>query len=479
MPEGRADHGTVYLVGWGPGEADLATVRARELVRWAPRLFVHGEVTRDGLLERAGDAESLDDPAQLVAAAQKGGSVVALYPGDPLLDGEAGRHAALLAAEGIDLEIVPGVSRALWAAAAAGTLPPRAVHLQVEGGEGAARLTLSTSSGRTLETLRHELLQAGHHSTTPALLVEEAGTPDQRRRTGSLAEVTAQGEPPPSTRSFLVAGVAAKHPLDWLERRPLHGLGVVTTRPAAQSAGLSAALRAAGARVVEFPTIATVPVEDLGPVDAAITSLGDRHWVIFTSANGVEAFFHRMRAVGRDARAFGAARVAAIGPATAEALAGHGIRADVIPHRYQAEGLLEALGNLPTGARILIPRAAVARDVLPATLRARGCQVDVVPVYRTVQPPADVEGLLRSLEERRIQAITFTSSSTVRHFCDLLAGEEVGSLLRKAGVVVACIGPITAGTARGLGVEVEVEASTFTVPGLVAALAAHFRGRPG
>lgn len=259
------------------------------------------------------------------------------------------------------------------------------------------------------------------------------------------------------------------------ETRPLDGRTVVITRPRVQSAVLVDALQREGARVVTFPTIRIEPVKDTGPIDRAINRLGDNDWVIFTSANGVERFFSCLYQRGHDAGVFQTVRVAAIGPATAEALRVRDVHPDQVPERYQAEGLVEALAGVDwRGRRVLIPRAEKAREVLPGELRRLGAAVEVLAVYRTVRPPTDPAPLRAALVAREISAITFTSSSTVSHFAHFFDEGEAARLLREGGVAVACIGPITSATARQTGFDVSVEAEVFTVEGLVAALSRHF-----
>jgi len=252
----------------------------------------------------------------------------------------------------------------------------------------------------------------------------------------------------------------------------LQGRRVVVTRAASQAAPLIALLEAAGAEALVFPTIEIVDPEDFGPVDDAIRQIDVYSWAVFTSTNGVERFFARMAEVDKDARALHGLRIAAVGPATAEALGQHGIRPDFVPDEYVGEGVLEGLcvRGVGQGTRVLLPRALEAREVLPAELSARGARVDVVPVYRTVPGAGDPE-VLERLRAGEADAVTFTSSSTVRHFVRLTGGVDLSD------VVIACIGPITAATAREHGLTVTVEPEEYTVPALVAALELHFAER--
>lgn len=254
--------------------------------------------------------------------------------------------------------------------------------------------------------------------------------------------------------------------------RPLAGRRVVVTRAREQAGELVRTLEALGADVVLAPTIQIEPLDAaaLAPLEAALSDLGRYRWVVFTSQNTVRIVFDQMHAWGRSPRELGGVAVAAIGPATASALEEHGVSAEVVPPRFVAEAVVEALGARGDlrGARVLLPRAAEARDALPDGLRALGAEVDVMAVYRTVGAAGEGTALADALRAGTIDAVTFTSSSTVRHFVDL-----VGGVATTAPYAAAVIGPITAATARELGLPVRVEAAEYTVPGLVAALVAH------
>ena len=257
------------------------------------------------------------------------------------------------------------------------------------------------------------------------------------------------------------------------KQRPLAGRRVVITRRREQAGGLRRALEARGATVLERPTIALAPPRSWRPLDEALRRLHRYNWILFTSANGVERFVARMQNRGINRQALRGVKVAAIGPATARALRRHRLQASVVPEEYRAEGLLSALRGVSwRGQRVLLARAAAAREVLPRELRRRGAQVDVVGVYRTVIPPASRRRAQALFRGKKPDAITFTSSSTVRNFCALLGRQRARRALE--GVAVATIGPVTSRTARALGLRVEVEAKTFTVAGLVQALESFF-----
>jgi uroporphyrinogen III methyltransferase/synthase len=259
-------------------------------------------------------------------------------------------------------------------------------------------------------------------------------------------------------------------------QRPLLGRRVVVTRPRAQAARLAVLLEAYGAEVEPLPAIQLEPPADWGPLDDAIAHLDRFAWVIFTSANGVAAFAERLAHAGRDGSALAASRVAAIGPETAAALRRTGVRTDVVPGEYRAEALAEALGpHVEPGQPVLLVRAAEAREVLPHSLAALGARVTVAPAYRTRAAAEGADRVRQLLESHRVDAVTFTSSSTVRGFLALLPPEAAGPLL--GAVVLAAIGPITAATLAEHGLSAAVVPREYTVPALAAALAAHFAAR--
>jgi uroporphyrinogen III methyltransferase/synthase len=266
--------------------------------------------------------------------------------------------------------------------------------------------------------------------------------------------------------------VRLREQLNWFETKPLFGQRVLVTRPKDQSGELAAALREQGAEAIEAPTIALAPPASWRPLDRALARLDRYDWLIFTSANTVGIFMQRLRAKGRDARALGGLRLCAIGPKTAEALSAFGLSVDVIPKKYQAEGVLAALGrHAMRRRRVLLPRAAAAREILPEQLRARGAVVDVVPAYRTVPAPELVRAR-KLLQARAVSVITFTSSSTARNLLDFLGKRATAALLR--GVRLAAIGPITAKTLRDHGLDVEIVARESTSAGLVNAMVRYY-----
>ncbi len=490
--------GYVYLVGAGPWDPGLLTLRGRELLERADVVVYDYLANPEHLRHVRPDAERVpartptgrmdqsELSALLVSRAREGRVVVRLKGGDPFVFGRGGEEAEALVAAGVPFEVVPGVTAAVAAASFAGipvthrgfgsTLALVTGHQRGDAPDADhdwdALARMSTvvfyMAARRIGEIADALVAAGRDPATPVALVQWATRPDQRTVVSTLAECASDAEPlsPPLT---VVVGdvVGLRDRIGWYEQRPLFGSRVVVTRSRGQQDGMAARLRELGAEVIPLPTIA-FEAGDPDAVDAAVEAVGTYDWVLFTSANGVDYFVDALHERGRDLRVFGSARVGCIGPATARRLARRGIVPDVVPEAYVAEGLLEALlAEGVSGRRFLVPRAAVAREILPDTLRAEGATVDVLPVYRTVPPQVDPEVRGR-VARGEVDVVTFTSSSTVTHFCALLNRAELAAV--QATVKAACIGPITARTAREAGFDVAVCATEYTMPGLVDAL---------
>ena len=498
----------IYLVGSGPGDPGLFTVKGVRCMEMADAV-VYDRLAPESLLAHAKPGTEMiyvgkkpgDDQAMkqdeinrvLIELGRSGKTAVRLKGGDPYIFGRGGEEALELLQAGIPFEVVPGVTSGVAAPAYAGIpVTHRNVSTSVAfitGHEdptkgrsdvdwkgiahGADTLVLYMGVGR-LREISTELIEAGRDPETPVAVVRWGTLPEQRTVTGTLADIAERVEraklkPPAITVVGDVVNLR-EGGLGWYERRPLFGRRVVVTRARAQAGELSTELENLGAEVREFPTIEVRPPEDFGPLDGAIRELDSFDWLVFTSVNGVDAFLERLRHHGLDLRAVPrGAKVAAIGPATAGALERVGLRVDVVPEEFRAEALIEAIkdGSL-AGKRVLIPRAKVAREILPEKLREAGAEVVVPPAYETVPSAEGKEGLAGELEAGRIDCVTFTASSTVENFVGAFGAEEAARLL--SGTRVVCIGPITADTARGFGLGVEAEAREYTIPGLIEAV---------
>ena len=473
---------TVYLVGAGPGDPGLLTLRGAEALR-AADVVVYDRLSVEALLDLApASAERIsvgktpghpsvaqeEINALLIERGKAGQQVVRLKGGDPFVFARGGEEAAALTDAGLDFEVVPGITSAVAVPAYAGvpvTHRGLSTSFTVVTGhedpwaatetdwEAVARVggTIVVLMGvATRAAIARRLMDGGLDADTPVTAVQWGTRPQQRTVRTSLADLGTASVDTPAT---IVIGRVAALDLAWFERRPLFGRRVVVTRAATQASALVAPLHALGAEAVEAPSIV---IKDAADGGAALREAAGRvasyDWVVFTSVNTVERFLPLLR----DARAFGAARVAVIGPGTADALAAHNVVADIVPDRFVAEALLDAFP--PGSGRVLLRRAAVARDVLPDGLRAAGWEVDVVEAYRTVAVRPSPERLAAAVAA---DAVTFTSPSTVRPFVDAVGGPGAVPLL------IVCIGAVTAEAARDMGIDVSVVASTSTVSGIV------------
>jgi uroporphyrinogen III methyltransferase/synthase len=489
--------GVVYLVGAGPGDPGLMTVRGLELVASADVILHDRLIGREALAGVRGDAELIDvgkrphqsgDSAAaqseieslMIERAKAGRSVVRLKGGDPFVFGRGGEEAEALSAASVPFEVVPGVTAGVAAPAYAG-IP--VTHREdssavafVTGHEDPSKdasaldwealarfpgtLVLYMSVKRAGE-IAERLIAAGRDPGEAAAAVERGTQAGQRTVVTTLrdlgTELEAAGIAAPAI--LLVGPVAVRREeIAWLEQRPLWGRRVVVTRARAQASGVAAALAALGADVVELPAIRIVPRLDSDEVRAAVQALHTYALVCLTSPNGVRLLFEAMAAAGRDARALANATVAAIGPGTAAALRERGVIADVVPERFVAEALAEALSDVDVNARpALVARAAEGRDVLPDALRERGAEVDVVALYETVAEKPEPDAVEAA---RAADYLTFTSSSTVRNYVAAVGAGHA------PGARVVSIGPVTSEAAREAGFEVAAEAERHDPEGL-------------
>ena len=496
--------GIVYLVGAGPGDYKLISVKAKEYIE-AADVIVYDRLADSRLLAWAReDAEMIyvgkassqhtmkqeDINQLLVDKCAAGKTVVRLKGGDPFVFGRGGEEALALVDHRLPFEVVPGITSAISVPAYAGIpVTHRAVatsfavitgHEDPLKGESNMRWDKLSTGVDTLvflmgvENLPHitaQLIANGRPADTPAAVIRWGTKPEQEvlvTTVGAAAEAVAKaGLKPPAI--FIVGEVVnLREQLAWFDTKPLFGQTVLVTRAREQASVLTELLEERGARCIEAPAIKMIDPESFAPLDDAIACLDRYDWIIFTSTNGVDSFFRRLHHAGRDSRALAQAKVAAIGAQTAGQLEKFGIRADIIPLEFRAEGIVKALdGQIASGMKVLIPRAAVARDVLPVKLTELGATVTVAPAYRTVAGETDGKRIAGKLAMGEISLVTFTSSSTVTNLLELL-GEGGAELIRKAKV--ACIGPITAATCVEHGIRPDVIADEYTISGMVEAI---------
>lgn len=509
-PEPPSPHGaragTVHLVGAGPGDPSLITLRGDVLLRTADALVVD-TLVHPALLERAAPGAELIDvgkkpghapvpqeqiTALLVSLARQGRRVVRLKGGDPFIFGRGGEEAAGLADAGIPFEIVPGVTAAIGAAAWAGIpLTLRGVtstltfvtghedpakELSHIDWQGLARMgTLAFyMSTRNLPAVAERLQAAGKPADTPAAVIGSGTYAGQLVVTGTLADIAARATDAGVRRPALtIVGpvVRMRERIAWVEKRPLHGRTVLVTRARAQAPDASERLAALGADVVEAPVLELRPPATWAPLDDALRDAAGFDWIVLTSVNGVEALCSRIEAGGLDIRVLGRAKIAAIGPATAEAVRRRLLRVDLVPEKYVAEEVFAALAGRGevAGRRFLLPRADIARAELPRLLEAAGGRVVSADVYRTVAPDALPARALAAIDAGTVRWVTLTSSSTAANFARLAGADRIARLV-SAGARFASIGPITTRTAAASGLPVAVEAAEHTIPGLVDAM---------
>ena len=497
--------GKVYLIGAGPGDYRLLTLKACDCLKMADTV-VYDRLADERILQYAprdaefiyvGKASSQHTMTQdkicqlLVDLAKEGKTVVRLKGGDPFVFGRGGEEALLLQENGLPFEIVPGVTSAISVPAYAGIpVTHRGVAASfavVTGHEDPTKENsdinwqqLATATDTVvflmgvanLPKITARLMENGRSGDTPVAIIRWGTKAQQQVWTSTVAEaadlVKSESIKPPCI--FLVGNVVKlREKLAWFDnpkRKPLFGKRVLVTRARAQASLLAEKLETLGAACTEAPAIRIQPPADgFGALDKAIGELDAYNWLIFTSANGVNYFFDRLLAAGRDSRGLGRAKVCAIGSATAKALKGYGIIADVVPAEFRAEGILAALeGKVGPGDKVLLPRAAEARNVLPEELGRKGIDVTVVPAYETVAGEADGAEIRRQLSQGEIDVITFTSSSTVKNLVKIL-GEDAAELINSTRT--AAIGPVTAATCREQGIRVDIEAKEYTIDGLV------------
>jgi uroporphyrinogen III methyltransferase/synthase len=502
----------VYIVGAGPGDPSLISVRGRRYLEGADVIvYDHRVHTRLLRLARP-DAERIDVGAAapkpldqdaisilLAEKAREGHTVVRLKWGDPYVFDSGGKEALFLHEQGIPFEVVPGIPAAIGGPAYAGvpvTYPEAGdVLVLVRGHEGEAdtlpnapweRLaglggTLVCYAGaRQVAAITHALVSHGRAADETAVLIYDGTTPQQVTISGTLGDIAARVRN--GRAALLVVGAVAglRDHLRWFDDRPLFGRRIVVTRSHEQAGELVDMLEERGAEAIQAPTIRIAPPEDLSALDRACAEAGTFDWIVFTSANAVDQFMRRLLLAG-DVRDLKGVRMCTIGPSTASRLSRYGIRIDVQPEEHRAEAIVDALkatGSL-AGTRFLLPRADIAREVVADQLREAGADVVEVAAYRTLLATPDRDGdhdIYRMLLEREIDAVTFASASSVRNFVEIVGREQAADLLRTT--VVASIGPVTAEAAQQLDIVTTVMPDKYTIPEMVDALVEHFAQNP-
>jgi len=502
--------GKVILVGAGPGDPGLITVKGLECVRKAD-VIIYDYLANERLLDqRRPDAELMYVGKEggrhtlpqgeindlIVKKAKEGKYVVRLKGGDPFIFGRGGEEAEELVESDIPFEVVPGVTAATAVPTYAGIPLTHRDHTAsvafVTGHEDPTKETskvhwdrIATGIGtlvffmgmKNLQNIVDKLVSHGRSPETPVALIQWGTRTDQNVVAGRLNNIVgkvkeAQLGPP----AIIVVGdvVQLRNKLNWFESKPLFGKRVVVTRSRDQASVFSEMLIDKGAKPIEFPSIHVIPPKSWAELDRAINTLESYDWIIFTSANAIRFFMERLRSLGRDVRQLKGVNICAVGPRTAEALDHFSLRADLIPEEFKAEGVLSALGGADVkGRRFLIPRAKVAREIIPEKLRELGAEVTVATAYENVKPAGDVDRVKRLFEEKKIAALTFTSSSTVHNFVEMIGKKEYKSLID--GVVVACIGPVTAKTAGQFGMNVDIMPKEYTIPALVDGMVEYYK----
>lgn len=500
----KADSGIVYLVGAGPGDPGLLTVKGKECIEKAD-VLVYDYLASPTLLKLA------KDDTEIIYVGKKGGDhtlsqdgindllvekaktnavVTRLKGGDPFIFGRGGEEAEVLIDAGIAFEIVPGVTSAIAAPAYAGiplthrkftaTVSLVTGHERPDKEESNIDWEAISKSGtivflmgvKNLPNIVERLQKYGKDSKTPVALVRWGTTTNQETVTGTLDTIVENvNKAGLKSPSIIIVGevVSLREKMQWFENKPLFGKRIIITRARKQASDLVKMLSDLGADCIESPSIKVIEPTDYTPMDTAIENISKYDWIVFTSVNGVEYFFDRLFSKGYDVRKLHTMKTACIGPATAEKLRGFGLKSDIIPKNYRAESVVDAFQNEGVKDKnILIPRAEQARPVLPVELKKMGAIVDEVVAYRTIEVAENAEVLIDQLRSGTVDAVTFTSSSTVKNFAAVLPEAEIADIMKN--VKVACIGPITADTAKELGFKTDICADSYTIPGLTEAI---------
>ncbi|GAB4260852.1 uroporphyrinogen-III C-methyltransferase [Thermincola ferriacetica] len=497
--------GKVYLIGAGPGDPKLITVKGLECIQKAdvivydrlasPRLLTYARPDAELIyVGKSPDRHTLKQDEinmVLVEKALAGKNVARLKGGDPYVFGRGGEEAEKLIEYGIEFEVVPGITAGIAVPAYAGIPVTHRDFTStlgiITGNEDPTKedssidwSKISTGIGTLvfymgMANLPHivdKLIANGRPADTPIALIRWGTRPEQQTLVGTLADIVDKARAAEfKNPAIIIVGevVTLRDKLSWFEKKPLFGKRVLVTRSREQASALSEKIEALGGEPWEFPTIDIAEPDDFGPMDRAIEEIEKYDWIILTSVNGVKSFFKRLNDKTKDIRDLKGIRLCAIGPKTREELEKYGLRCDFVPNEYRAEAIIEGLKNEDmSGKKVLLPRADIARKIIPDTLKELGAEVEEVVAYKTVMGAGNAQLLRDMLAEKKLQILTFTSSSTVKNFVQMLDAPNLQDLL--ADVTVASIGPITSNTAKELGIRVDVEAQEYTIDGLVEAI---------
>ena len=508
MTEFNSPNGHVILIGAGPGDVGLLTLKGKD---WLSRanVIIYDHLVNINMMRFAADSTELiyvgkkeghatlaqnDINKLLVKNARKGKIVVRLKGGDPFIFGRGGEEAQTLKEANIRFTVVPGIPSAIGVSAYAGIPLTHRNHASTisiitgsnESGQDNVKIDwekIAARSGtlvflmgaRKLPRIVEQLIKFNKNADTPVAVIQWGTTSRQRTWTGTLGtivDIAMKEKIKPPTLTIIGEVVNLKPVVDWYETLPLFGKTFVITRAEAQAESLIHMLEERGAEAFLYSSIKTVPPSDWGPLDQSLEKLSDYDGLIFTSVNGVHFFIKRLKEKNKDIRELKGVRIYAIGPKTEQAVRDLNIRVDTVPENYVAESLIECMGKENVDGKIfLLPRATVAREILPDTLRGMGASIDIVSAYQTISPKQSDSSFLKRLDEGSIDVIIFTSSSTVTNFLEMLGKEHHGKINR---ITIACIGPVTRKTAEDYGLKVSIVPNQFTIEGLIAAIDDHF-----
>jgi len=502
--------GKVYLIGAGPGDPDLITVKGLECIKKAD-VIVYDRLADPRLLKKCRrEAEKIyvgKSPHRhtlkqeeinrlLVDKAREGKTIARLKGGDPFVFGRGGEEAEVLAENDIPFEIVPGITSAISVPAYAGIPVTHRDYTStmavITGNEdpnkedssinwehiaaGAGTLVFLMGMGN-LDKIANKLIAHGRPPATPVALIRWGTRPEQETLTGTLEDISSRArEANFKNPAVIVVGevVKLREKLAWVEKKPLFGKRIVITRSREQASVLSRQIAELGGAPYEFPTIKIAAPDDFSPLDAAIRNIASFQWIIFTSVNGVKVFTRRLHQLGGDIRDLKGVNLCAIGPKTKAILENYGLRVNYVPVEFRAEEIVAGLREkLKPGDKVLLPRADIARKILPRALGKLGAKVTEVVAYKTIAEDNNSMEIVELLKSKKIDIVTFTSSSTVRNFLSMLQTPGIQDLMKN--VLVACIGPITARTAEEAGLKVAIQAKEYTIEGLIKAIVEYFK----